>query len=46
VIVAHLAGLPIEETVMQFAPAGTVTMTAVAIAGRSALRRLLRRRSS
>jgi hypothetical protein len=44
-IVAHLAGLPIEESIIQLAPAGTVTVTAVAIAGRAALRRILRRRS-
>jgi len=43
VIVAHVMGLPIEESVLQLAPAGAATMTAFAIAGRAALRRLRRR---
>ena len=42
-IVAHVMGIPIEESVMQFAPAGAVTVTAFAIAGRSRLSRLLTR---
>jgi hypothetical protein len=42
VIVAHLMGLPIEESILQLAPAGAVTLTAVAVAGRAALGRLKR----
>jgi hypothetical protein len=42
-IVAHIAGLPIEESVLQFAPAGAAMMTAIAIAGRAGLGRLRRR---
>jgi hypothetical protein len=42
-IVAHIMGLPVEETVLQLAPAGAVTVTAVAIAGRRLLSRLRRR---
>ena len=33
-IVAHVMGIPVEETVLQFVPAGAATVTAVAIAGR------------
>ena len=40
---AHIMGLPIEESVVQLAPAGAVMMTAVVIAGRTGLGRLLRR---
>ena len=40
---AHIMGLPIEESVLQIAPAGAVIMTAVAIAGRTTLGRLRRR---
>jgi hypothetical protein len=36
-------GLPIEESVMQFAPAGAVTLTAFAVVGRGRLRRLVAR---
>jgi hypothetical protein len=42
-IVAHIMGLPVEETVLQLAPAGAVTVTAVAIVGRRLLSRLRRR---
>ena len=42
-IVGHIMGLPIEESVLQLAPAGAATLTAVAIAGRAALGRLKRR---
>jgi len=47
VIVAHIMGIPVEETVLQFAGVGAVTATAVAIACRTSLgrlRRQLRRR--
>jgi hypothetical protein len=43
VIVAHIMGLPIEETASQLAPIGAVTLTAVAVAGRAWLGRLRRR---
>jgi hypothetical protein len=43
VIVAHIMGLPVEETVLQFVPAGAAIATAVAVAGRSGLARLRRR---
>ena len=43
VIVAHVMGLPIEESVLQLAPAAAAMMTAVAIAGRAGLDRLRRR---
>jgi hypothetical protein len=43
VIVGHIMGIPVEESVLQLAPAGVVTVTAVAIAGRTSLGRLLRR---
>jgi hypothetical protein len=48
VIVAHIMGIPLEENVLQLAPAGAAMVTAVAIAGRTRLgrlRRRLRRRS-
>ena len=44
-ILGHAAGLPIEETVLQLAPAGAAMVTLVAIGGRSALARLRRRLS-
>ena len=43
VIVAHVMGIPIEESVLQLAPAGAAMVTAVAIAGRASLGRLRRR---
>ena len=43
-MIAHVMGLPIEESFLQLAPAGAATVTAVAIAARSALARLKRRR--
>ena len=42
-IVAHIMGIPIEESVFQLAPAGAVTLTAVAIAARTTLARFRRR---
>jgi hypothetical protein len=48
VIVAHVLGLPLEESILQLAPAGVSVVTAVGLAGRmslSRLRRLLRQRS-
>jgi len=37
-------GLPIEETVLQFVPAGAATVTVVAFVGRARLGRMLSRR--
>jgi hypothetical protein len=41
-IVAHVMGFPVEETVL-LAPAGAATVTVVAIVGRTRLSRLLER---
>ena len=41
-IVAHVMGIPVEESVL-FAPAGAATVTVVAIVGRARLARLLGR---
>ena len=41
-IVAHVMGIPIEESVLQLLPAGAAIVTAVAIAGRATLDRLRR----
>jgi hypothetical protein len=43
VILGHIAGIPVEESVLQLAPAGAALATIVAIAGRSSLDRLRRR---
>jgi hypothetical protein len=43
VIVAHVMGIPIEESILELAPAGAAMVTAVAIAGRASLGRLRRR---
>ena len=42
-MIAHIMGIPIEESVLQLLPAGAAMMTAVAIAGRTGLGRLRRR---
>jgi hypothetical protein len=42
-IVAHILGIPLEESVLQLAPSGAAMVTAVAIAGRMRLGRLRRR---
>ena len=42
-IVGHVMGIPVEETVLQLLPAGAVTVTAFAIGGRRLLQRLRRR---
>jgi hypothetical protein len=44
VILGHIMGIPVEESVLQFAPAGAAMATAIAIAGRTGLDRLRRRR--
>ena len=41
-MIAHVMGLPIEESVLQLAPVGAVLLPAVAIAGRKGLGRLTR----
>ena len=42
-IVAHVMGIPVEESVLQLAPAGAATATLIAMAGRVELARLLAR---
>jgi hypothetical protein len=42
-MIAHVIGIPIEETVLQLAPAGAAMMSAAAIAVRRGLGRLRRR---
>jgi hypothetical protein len=42
-MVAHVMGVPLEETIVQLAPAGLATVTVVAVAGRAALGRVRRR---
>jgi len=42
VIVAHIMGIPIEESVLQLAPAGAAIVTAFALAVRTRLDRLRR----
>jgi len=41
VIVAHIMGIPVEESVLELAPAGAVIVSAAAIAGRAKLGRML-----
>jgi hypothetical protein len=41
-IVAHIFGIPVEESVLQLAPAGVAIATAFAIAVRTTLDRLRR----
>ena len=42
-MLAHVIGIPVEETVLQLVPAGAATVTAVWIAVRARLRRPRRR---
>jgi hypothetical protein len=42
VIVAHIMGIPVEESVLQLLPAATVIVAAAAINGRATLARLRR----
>jgi len=42
-IVGHVMGLPVEESVLQLAPVAAVTLTTCAIAGRALLTRVRRR---
>jgi hypothetical protein len=43
VIFEHIMGLPIEESVLQVAPAAAAVVTAMAVAGRARLGSLRRR---
>jgi hypothetical protein len=42
-MLAHVMGIPVEESVVQLAPAGAAILTAAAIAGRLGLAGLRRR---
>jgi hypothetical protein len=42
-ILGHIMGVPVEESVLQLAPAGAAMVTVVAIAGRTRFGRLRRR---
>jgi protein required for attachment to host cells len=42
-MLAHIVGIPVEESVLQLMPAGAAITTAVVIAGRTTLGRLRRR---
>jgi hypothetical protein len=39
-MLAHVMGLPVEESILQLAPAGAAVVTAVVFAGRASLGRL------
>ena len=41
-ILAHIMGIPVEESAVQFVPAGAAALTVVAIAGRVGLDRFRR----
>jgi hypothetical protein len=43
VIVAHVMGVPIEESILQLAPAGASVLAAIALAARAGLANLRRR---
>jgi hypothetical protein len=42
-VIAHIIGLPVEESVLQLVPAGAAMMTLVAVGSRNALDRIRRR---
>jgi hypothetical protein len=42
-IVAHIMGIPVEETLPQLAPIGAVTLTTIAVVGRAKFDRPLGR---
>jgi hypothetical protein len=42
VIVAHIMGIPVEESILQLVPVGATVVAAVAIVGRTTLDRLRR----
>jgi hypothetical protein len=46
IVIAHIAGIPVEESVLQFAPAGAAMATGVWIAVRASLRQLRHTRVS
>jgi hypothetical protein len=43
VTVAHIMGVPVEESVLQLAPAGVTVLAAIAVAARAGLGNLRRR---
>ena len=43
-VIAHITGLPVEESVLQLVPAGAAMMVLVAVATRNALDHIRRRR--
>jgi hypothetical protein len=43
-VIAHIMGLPVEESVLQLVPAGAAMMALVAVASRNALDHIRRRR--
>jgi hypothetical protein len=43
-MLAHVMGIPVEESILQLVPVGGAIVTALAISGRAALSRLRRRR--
>jgi hypothetical protein len=45
-VIAHVLGLPVEEAVLQLAPAGAASITALALAGRASVGRLRRLRGA
>ena len=42
-ILGHVFGIPVEETAVQFAPAGAATVAVIAFGGRAKLAELRRR---
>jgi uncharacterized membrane protein AbrB (regulator of aidB expression) len=44
-VIAHVMGLPLEESVLQLAPAGAAVVAAVAVAARASIERLRQRLS-
>ena len=42
-MIAHIVGIPIEESVLQLVPAAAAMMTAIVVAGRMRLGRIRRR---
>jgi hypothetical protein len=43
-MLAHVMGIPVEESFLQLAPAGAAIVTTLTYAGRAGLGRLLQRR--
>jgi hypothetical protein len=42
-MLAHIMGIPVEESVLELAPAGASALTLIALAGRDRLARVLTR---